>query len=248
MSKRFEKDLNKQRNTIIEILRDTKFDSFDVNLSYNQIIPFNTYSPWNDDLEFNNIYNLIKSHSLVDIYRCYELWEIVRKLNYLDGDILEVGVWKGGTAAIISSAASLNKQTKIYLADTFEGVPKASLFDPVYRGGEHSDTSELTVNQLLDSLQINNYTILKGIFPDDFTNFQIDKLKFCHIDVDTYLSAKDVFEYVWNNLIVGGVIIFDDYGFQTCEGVTKLFNELNLPNGHKIYNINGHGLIIKFQS
>ena len=248
MSKRFEKELQNQRNGIIEILRDTKFDSFDLNLSYNQIIPFNTYSPWNDDLEFSNIYSKIKSNTLVDIYRCYELWTLVNKLNDRDGDILEVGVWKGGTAGIISLAASKNNRTNVYLADTFEGVAKASKFDPVYRGGEHSDTSETIVTQLLDSLSLNNYQILKGVFPDDFKNLQIDKIKFCHIDVDTYLSAKDVFEYSWSRLIIGGIIVFDDYGFQTCEGVTNFFNELNLINGHKIYNINGHGLIVKFQS
>jgi O-methyltransferase len=63
--------------------------------------------------------------------------------------------------------------------------------------------------------------------------------------VDTYLSAKEIFEYVWPRLVIGGIIIFDDYGFWTCEGVTKYFNALSPENGRKVHNLNGHGIIIK---
>ena len=39
-----------------------------------------------------------------------------------------------------------------------------------------------------------------------------DKIKLCHIDVNTYESTKEVFEYVDKRLVKGGVIVFDDYG------------------------------------
>ena len=138
--------------------------------------------------------------------------------------------------------------TTVYLADTFEGVVKATEEDIVYRGGEHSDTSEKIVQDLLQETNASNAIILKGIFPDDHPDLQLDKVKLCHIDVDTYLSAKDVFDFVWPKIPVGGIVVFDDYGFWTCEGVTRYFNSLDVPGARKIHNLNGHGLIIKYKN
>ena len=247
MSKKFEKALSNERDKIINILRETTFDQFEPTIFHKQIIPYATYAPWEGDEEFKKIFSIIKDNTLVDIYRCYELWNLVHDLNSIEGDILEVGVWRGGTAAILCKASEKDTKTKVYLADTFTGVVKATEEDTVYRGGEHSDTSDKIVLDLLTKVNATNYKILKGIFPDDFPEVKINKIKLCHIDVDTFMSAKEVFDYCWNNLSVGGAVIFDDYGFWTCEGVTKYFNALELPNGRKIYNLNGHGIIIKFK-
>lgn len=238
--------LMEERNKILDVLRQTSFFQFDPLVFHKQVIPYASYSPWETDEEFKSLYEKIKNNSLVDIYRCYELWSLVRGLDNMEGDILEVGVWRGGTAAILCKASEATN-AKIYLADTFSGVVKATDEDKVYRGGEHSDTSEMIVDEILKVVGAKNFTILKGIFPDDFPQLHIDKLKLCHIDVDTYVSAKEVFEYVWPLLGVGGMVIFDDYGFLTCEGVTRYVNSLELPNGRKIHNLNGHGIIIKFK-
>jgi len=248
MSKAFEKALTNQRNQIVDILRETVFDQFDPAVVHKQVIPYASYAPWEGDEEFKKLYGLVKGNTLVDIYRCYELWNMIHDLKDVEGDILEVGVWRGGTGAILSKASENDPDTKVYLADTFTGVVKATEEDTIYRGGEHSDTSDKTVADLLAEVNASNFKILKGIFPDDFPNVVINKIKLCHIDVDTYLSAKEVFDYAWPKMQVGGAVVFDDYGFWTCEGVTKYFNALELDNGRKIHNLNGHGIIIKFKS
>ena len=242
-----DKPLQEERNQIIDIMRQTSFFQFDPLVHHKQVIPYASYSPWEGDEKFKELYSSVKENTLVDIYRCYELWSMVQSLGGVEGDILEVGVWRGGTGAILCKASE-GTSSKVYLADTFEGVVKATEEDTVYRGGEHSDTSEGIVKELLTKLQANNYQILKGIFPDDFPSVKIDKLRLCHIDVDTYLSAKQVFDYAWPKLQVGGMIVFDDYGFWTCEGVTKYVNSLDLPNARKIHNLNGHGIIVKYQN
>jgi len=246
MSKKNEKSLQEERNLIIDVLRRTEFFQFDPTIHHKQVIPYASYSPWEGDKEFKELYSVVKENTLVDIYRCYELWQLVRNLNTINGDILEVGVWRGGTGAILCKASASTK-TKVYLADTFTGVVKATNEDTVYRGGEHSDTSDSIVVDLLSKISADSYQILKGIFPDDFPTLTIDKIKLCHIDVDTYQSAKDVFNYAWPRIEIGGIVIFDDYGFWTCEGVTKYFNSLELHDGQKIHNLNGHGIIIKYK-
>ncbi len=245
MSKKLEKSLQAERDQIINILRQTEFFQFDPEVHHKQVIPYASYSPWEGDATFKALYDQIKSNTLVDIYRCYELWNMVNDLKDVTGDILEVGVWRGGTGAIMCKASEKHIGTTVYLADTFEGVVKATKEDTVYRGGEHSDTSKETVEELLNKVGAKNQKILKGIFPDAFPDVKIEQIKLCHIDVDTYLSAKEIFDYAWPKIPVGGIVVFDDYGFWTCEGVTKYFNALDLKDGRKIHNLNGHGIIVK---
>ena len=51
-----------------------------------------------------------------------------------------------------------------------------------------------------------------------------------HIDVDTYISAKESFQFLSNNLMKGGLIILDDYGGWFTDGITKFGNELKGDN------------------
>ena len=47
-------------------------------------------------------------------------------------------------------------------------------------------------------------------------------------------------------MIIGGVIVFDDYGFHYCDGVTNYVNEQkNKSDRIVVHNLNGHAVIIK---
>lgn len=243
----FLQELLQFRKKIIKSLIDIKLTQYNPAYYHETIVPNATYSPWKTHPEFTEVYDVASKRTLIDIYRAYNLWDLVTQTNHLAGDILEVGVWRGGTACIITRASKNNGT--VYLADTFEGVVKTGANDSFYKGGEHADASEEDVRGGLDGLGVKNYHILKGIFPDDHRDKVQDlKFRFCHIDVDVYQSALDVFEYVWPRLAVGGTVVFDDYGFLRCEGVTKLIDEMKLTNGIKMYNLNGQAVIIKFSA
>lgn len=219
---------------------------------YDLVLPVANYSPWKGDSEFINIYAQIKEFTLVDIYRCYELWQLSESMFNLQRDaaFLEIGVWRGGTGAILAKKLkSLNGNTRLYLADTFEGVVKASEKDTFYNGGEHRDTSEDSVKKLIsDTVQYSNCKILKGIFPEETEKFipKDEVFSLCHIDVDVYDSGKDIIEWIWNKLIIGGTLIFDDYGFHYTQGITRLVEEQRKHNDRiVIHNLNGHAVVIK---
>ena len=114
------------------------------------ILPEATYAPWLSDHEFYSTYSNIKPYTLVDIYRCHELWSLVRETSHVAGDILEVGVWRGGTGVLMAQAAKkYSGDSTVYLCDTFTGVVKSGEQDDAYKGGEHSDTDENIVRGLL---------------------------------------------------------------------------------------------------
>lgn len=218
--------------------------------SHELIVPMtSTYSPWHDDAAFRATYDGIDGHTFVDQYKCYELWEQLGQLGHVEGDILEVGVWRGGTGVLLASRArQLGLDATVYLADTFAGVAKASAADPWYRGGEHADTSPAIVGSLAASLGV-SVELLVGIFPDDTGERVADRrFRFVHIDVDTYGSARDVLLWAWGRLSVGGVVVWDDYGAFECEGVATLGRELfaaDLASGRLVHNLNGHLLLVK---
>lgn len=231
----------------IENLRKVRLSKNSKDITHQVIVPFATYSPWYDNHKFSILYDNIKSHTLVDIYRCFELYNYVIKNDHLEGDILEVGVWKGGTGTLLAKALNeVSNNCKIYLADTFKGVVKAGPMDTIYKGGEHADTSEKIVIDLLNSCNAQRFELLKGIYPDEINlPSSVKKLRLCHIDVDTYESGLQVFNSIWPLIEIGGAVIFDDYGFWGCEGITTLCNNLCVKNSIFLHNINGHAIFIK---
>lgn len=217
---------------------------------YEQIYPMANYSPWNKDSLFLESLSEIQAYTLVDKYRCFELWKLVEQSAKLSsGNIIEIGVWRGGTGALIAKQAkNCGIIEKVYLCDTFAGVVKASPKDTSYIGGEHSDTSRKIVEDLVHNrLHLDNVDILEGIFPDQ-TGSQVENLKFrlCHIDVDVYQSAKDIDNWIWDKMVTGGMIVYDDYGSSSCDGITQYVEEqMNLSDRLVIHNLNGHAIIVK---
>ena len=207
------------------------------------------YSPWANDEDFWQTLKIVQGNSLVDDYCLYELWSLAGQLTKIPGDVIEVGVWKGGSACLIASRfAKENIDVTSYLCDTFAGVVKAGEKDTFYKNGAHADSCVEEVEALAETLEVRgSIKILKGVFPDE-TGAELEDKKFrlCHIDVDTYQGTKEVTEWVWDRLSIGGVIVYDDCGSQRCPGVSRFVNEqINNTDRFTIYNLNGHAITIK---
>ncbi len=217
---------------------------------YEPVFPAATYNPWNKNAGFLKAFETIRAFTLVDRYRCYELWQLVEQSAKLEsGSLLEVGVWRGGTGALIATQArNCGIPDRVFLCDTFEGVVKASAMDAGYSGGEHKNTSLPLVQELVhDRMGLDNVEILQGMFPED-TGSQVEQLqfRFCHIDVDVYQSAKDAVEWVWDRLVPGGIVVFDDYGFAACDGIADYVDQqMGQSDRIVLHNLNGHAIFVK---
>lgn len=219
------------------------------NRLYERVSPAAYYAPWAVDRDFQNIYDKVKNNTIVDSYRCYELWSLVEQSAKIPGGLIEIGVWQGGTGALIASRAKdCGIENKVYLCETFQGVVKTGPKDGYYKGGEHGDTTRALVESLLfDRLSLDNVEILEGIFPDETSHLVEETcFRFCHIDVDAYQSAKDIMDWLWERMSPGGIVVFDDYGCVNCGGIVDLVHEMKqLPDRIFLHNLNGHAVFVK---
>lgn len=236
--------LRTERRDLLNRMRQTRFESLREGCSHSQVIPFATFSPWLDDEAFSAIYEIVKPFTMVDIYRCYELYSLARQCRRVAGEIVEVGVWRGGTGALMAHA--LNNRP-VHLFDTFSGVVKHDAeFDTLYSGGEHADTDEDIVRSLFAKANV-ECRIHRGIFPDDTLQGLPASICLAHIDVDTYRSVKESFAQIWPRVQPGGMVVFDDFAVFGCEGANQAVNEIVAAHddGLFIHNLNGHALLVK---
>ena len=206
------------------------------------IISSSFHAPWKEDIEFYNIYKRIKNYTLLDTKRLYTLWQMSLMLKNYKGDILDIGCLKGGAGMVMSKKNNLGKT---YLIDTFEGLVEAEN----YHKKEHFVfTSISSVEKKVKKLKIKNLSVLKGKFPYNFKNkFKNIKIKLCHIDVNTYKSTSETFNYVKNKMVKNGVIIFDDYGIFSVFGVKKFVDKIKKNNKEFFFinNYMGQCILIK---
>jgi O-methyltransferase len=243
-------ELHLFRRSIVDCVTRIRLTELKPGFPHEPIVPKATFAPWRSDSAFLNLYSNVKDDTLVDIYRLYGLYQLAGSCDATEGDFLEVGVWRGGTAAVIGMQAQKFVGSKLWLADTFVGVANASERDSIYKGGEHADTTKADVERVLKRCGIGPYEILEGVFPEETGSTlaaQHVKLRFVHIDVDTYTSARNTFEWAWPRTVPGGFIVFDDYGFWGCEGVAQFVESLKALKITVIYNLNGHAIVPKFR-
>lgn len=236
------------KNAVHKLANSLGFEIFRLPPMGELVRPLATYAPWSSDAEFAQVYDQIRGRTLVDIYRCYELWMLIGQVAHLPGDIIEVGVYRGGTGALIAfRAKQLALDATVYLCDTFRGMAKQGARDPFYRGGEFADTSEDEVRAFLRTLALDNARTVAGVFPEESGQLApAHSVRLCHIDVDVYQSAEDVLAWAWPRIPVGGLVIYDDYGFCDCPGiVAHVDRQRSLLDRVVIHNLNGHAIVVK---
>jgi len=147
--------------------------------------------------------------------------------SHLEGDLSEIGVYKGGSAlAMAHHFPDLN----LYCFDTFEGMPQTTEFDNCHKKGDFASTSFEKVKSLFKNYP--NVRVYKGIFPRENTKDVLDKkFKFVHLDVDIYQSYKECIEFFYPRLVPNGIILFDDYHAGTCLGAKKAVDEFICESG-----------------
>jgi len=174
---------------------------------------------WEEDTQFNRIMQTIQ-HTLVDRTRCYMLYQMARQTAQTAGEVVEVGVYKGGTARLL--ALALPHKT-VHLFDTFAGMPATNSDLDKHLSGEFSDTSLAAVQEHLKDCR--NARFYQGLFPATSGPIAQTKFSLVHVDADIYDSVRACCEFFYPRLEKDAVMLFDDYGFPTCPGARKAVDE-----------------------
>ncbi len=158
--------------------------------------------------------------SIVSADRQQVIARLCKQVHDLPGQTAEVGVYRGGTAMLI--ATHLPEKT-LHLFDTFTGIPVKDATIDKHEIGDFNDTS---IEQVKEYLQHQNVQFHVGIFPFSIPGpLKSEEFAFVHLDADQYQSTRHGLEFFYPRLVVGGVIVMDDYKFSHCPGATKALDE-----------------------
>jgi hypothetical protein len=141
--------------------------------------------------------------NLIFIDRYALLQESINNVQIENGLFLEFGVYRGSTINYIAN--NVASSSKIFGFDSFEGLNEPWIFSDV---GGFSD-----VSGTLPSVP-HNVKLVKGYFDETLPNFvneQKDNISLLHIDSDLYSSCKTIFDFLQDRIVVGTVIVFDEF-------------------------------------
>ncbi len=180
------------------------------------------------------IKNAAFSHSMMGRLRMDNLHyclTTIQKEN-IPGDFIECGVWRGGGTIFMAGFLSVNewKDRKVFVADSFEGLPKPSLEQDKNLDLSGEVFPELAIS--LETVQANfksygllndQVIFLKGWFKDTLNDARIRRLALLRLDGDLYESTMDTLRQLYDKVATGGLIIVDDFGIKNCREAVKDF-------------------------
>ncbi|CAF4644510.1 unnamed protein product, partial [Rotaria socialis] len=142
--------------------------------------------------------------------------------NNVMGDFIECGVWRGGSSVFARAIlkALNNNDRHVWLADSFQGLPKART------PNDHDHWSKMEYLKVsLEEVQTNfrSFNLLddrvhfcKGYFVDSLPRCNVSRIAVFRMDGDMYESTMDQLFNLYSKLQIGGVIIIDDYTISDC--------------------------------
>ena len=216
-----------------------------ISLLNSSLYPVARHDFWKQDQEFVKIRKSVLGRSMLDTRKLHLFYNFAKATVGRSGHIAEVGVYKGGTAKVLIEIFR-NDPTRpqIHLFDTYEGMVEAKVSGEVFRKGDLGDTSLESVQDFLGISSLIHYH--KGDIESTRSDVGELKFKFVHIDVDYYQSIVDCFDFFYQRLLPGGIIVFDDYGAVSCPLASKAVNECCLIHGlNPIYLYTTQAIIIK---
>lgn len=187
----------------------------------------------------------VREFTMTSPERIFSLIEAVKYLekNNIQGDIVECGVWRGGSVmTIIKTLLEYNNISRnIYLYDTFEGMSEPTENDVAVFGESAKELLENDENKErnliwcyagIDDVKNNvsqfkypsdKIHFVKGKIEDTIPETLPGKIALLRLDTDWYESTKHELEYLYPLLVNNGVLIIDDYGH--WEGAKKAVDE-----------------------
>lgn len=190
-----------------------------------------------DDMEpaFRELAEKVRPYTMTSFERMYALFKAIEYIEAanIPGDIVECGVWRGGSMML--AAMKLLEQGKtcrnLHLFDTFEGLPKPDeskdidiwgnrAIDgwlPRHTSDDSSHWAEASIEEVRVNLLSTGYPsektrLVRGMVEDTLPDRAPQQIALLRLDTDWYASTRHEMTHLYPRLSTNGVLIIDDYG------------------------------------
>lgn len=183
---------------------------------------------------FRDYLELCAPFTMVSRERLYAHFQAVDHVvkNGIEGDIVECGVWRGGTSMLgaLTLLGLGDPFRDVWLYDTFAGMTEPTTADVSPWGGHNTrrlwknnskadhnswcfaPVDDVRRNLISTGYPENRLRFIKGNVTETLLRNVPDKIAVLRLDTDWYESTKAELEILFPRLVKGGVLLIDDYG------------------------------------
>ena len=183
------------------------------------------------------IWHAVRDYTMTSALRVLTLLDAVRYIVQSDirGDIVECGVWRGGSMmAAAMQLTSLGKTDRdLYLFDTFEGMPPPTqhdidphgtaaheIFGPNGRSAgsqglpwKAASVEEVRAGLMKSGYPQDRFKLIKGRTENTVPAAAPGSIALLRLDTDWYESTRHEMLHLFPRIASGGVLLIDDYGY-----------------------------------
>ena len=165
------------------------------------------------------------------------------------GDFIECGVWRGGASifarGVLDAYGEFDR--KVWLADSFRGLPEPEPGGPDATGGIEwhrfqtlaVPREEVEANFRKFGLWSERVELIEGWFSDTLPAAPVERIAVLRADGDMYASTMNILESLYDKVSPGGYVIIDDYDgvtqcrqavsdFRAARGITETIERIDL--------------------
>ncbi|MCX5082084.1 TylF/MycF/NovP-related O-methyltransferase [Streptomyces sp. NBC_00401] len=208
--------------------------------------------PEDYDDEAKDIIRAVKPYTMTSPERLNAFILATRHIvkHDIPGDIVECGVWRGGSMQACAKALLAQGDTErdLYLFDTYEGMTPPTEQD-LRRDGKSAE--ELLAAQgkdrpiwavaTLDDVKSGFRSVpypedrlhfVRGKVEDTVPRQAPEQISILRLDTDWYASTKHELDHLYDRLVPGGVLLIDDYGY--WQGSRQAVDEFLEKTGERL--------------
>jgi len=202
--------------------------------------------------EFRAILEQVRRYTMTMVERLHALWTSVGYVAAarLPGDLVECGVWRGGSVMTMALELLRRGDTDrtLWLFDTFAGLPmpdaavdvdilgnraidgwQAATLPDGQTYWAYADEADVRRNMALTGYPADRLRFVPGMVEDTIPATAPERIALLRLDTDWYSSHRHVLDALYDRVVPGGVVIFDDYGH--FQGARRAVDEFRAERG-----------------
>lgn len=183
---------------------------------------------------FEQRYAQAAAFTMTSRERMYACWQAAQYVvaAQIAGDVVECGVWRGGSTMMVAGALSDAGDTSrtIWLYDTFAGMseptdrdakadgqPARAKWEASRRDDGVVDWCRASLEEVRSNLRLTGYPaarfrLIQGKVEDTIPAEIPDQIAILRLDTDWYESTRHELRHLFPRVVRGGVVLIDDYG------------------------------------